>query len=339
MRVADLAQLVDGRVEGDGQLEIEGLAPIDEAGPRELTFVANPKYARWLAETRAGAVLLGPQDDAHGRTAIRVEQPYLALVRLLEEFDRRPRLEPGVHPTAVIASSAQIGEGAAVAAYVVIGEHVRIGRQARLHPHVTIYPGAVIGDHFTAHAGAVVREQVRIGDHVTLQAGAVVGGDGFGYVPHGRGDPLPIPQIGTVELGDRVEIGSNTTVDRAAVGTTRIGRGAKIDNLVMVAHGCRIGAGSLLAAQVGMAGSTHIGERVMAGGQAGFAGHVTVGDDVQIAAQSGIAGDVDAGRVVAGTPAVEIGVWRRYSVLLRRLPELARRLARLEKLVGDRPDR
>ncbi|RMF25377.1 MAG: UDP-3-O-(3-hydroxymyristoyl)glucosamine N-acyltransferase [Deltaproteobacteria bacterium] len=336
MRVAELAELVGGRVEGDGELEIEGLAPIDEAGPRELTFVANPKYARWLARTRAGAVLLGLEEDAHGRTAIRVEQPYAALVRLLERFDQRPRLQPGVHPTAVIAASAEIGEGAAVAPYAVIGENVRIGRDARIHPHVTIYPGVVIGDRFTAHAGAVVREGVRIGDDVTLQPGVVVGGDGFGYVPRGREDPLPIPQIGTVELGDRVEIGSNTTVDRAALGATRIGRGAKLDNLVMVAHGCRIGAGTMLAAQVGMAGSTRIGERVMAGGQVGFAGHVDVGDDVQIAAQSGVAGDVESGRVVAGTPAVEIGVWRRYSVLLRRLPELAKRLARLERLLGER---
>ncbi len=327
--------MLGGSVEGDGDKEIDGVAPIDEAGPRDATFVANPKYVRFLKETQAGVVVVGPRDEARGRTVIRVANPHAAVPELLRLFDRRPRLPRGVHPTAVIARSAEIGPGAAIGPYVVIGENVRIGRDACLHPHVTIYAGARIGDRFTAHAGAVVRECVQIGDDVVLQPGAVVGGDGFGYLPRGAEPPQAIPQIGTVELGDQVELGANTTVDRAAVGATRIGRGSKLDNLVMVAHGCQIGERVLLAAQVGLAGSTRLGSGVMAGGQAGFAGHLRVGDGVQVAAQSGVADDVEAGKVVAGSPAVDIGVWRRYSVLLKRLPELARRVAKLERLLGE----
>jgi UDP-3-O-[3-hydroxymyristoyl] glucosamine N-acyltransferase len=213
----------------------------------------------------------------------------------------------------------------------VIGDDVTIGRDARIHPHVTIYPQARIGDRFTAHAGAVVRECVVIGNDVTLQPGVVVGGDGFGYVPRAGRAAEAIPQIGTVRIADSVEIGANSTIDRAAVGATRLEEGVKLDNLVMVAHGCRVGARSLLAAQTGMAGSTIVGADVMTGGQVGFAGHCTVGDGVRIAAQSGIANDVPAGRTVAGTPAIDIAVWRRAVVAFARLPELLRRIRALER--------
>ncbi len=330
MRVSELARMLEGEVEGDAERELVGVAPIDEAGAGELTFVASPRYASLLERTEAGAVIVGRSDASRGRTVIRVDDPYAALVRALQFFDRRPAANPGIHPTAAIAASATIGEGASIGAYAVIGEETRIGKDARIHPHVTVYPQVRIGDRFTAHAGAVVRECSTIGDDVTLQPGAVVGGDGFGFIPRGSDVPLAIPQIGSVELADHVELGANATVDRAAVGATKLGRGVKIDNLVMIAHGCRIGGGSMLAAQVGLAGSTQLGERVMVGGQAGFAGHLKVGDDAQIAAQSGVSGDVDAGQVVAGLPAVAIGVWRRYVVLLQRLPELFRRLRRLE---------
>ncbi|HYC01352.1 MAG TPA: UDP-3-O-(3-hydroxymyristoyl)glucosamine N-acyltransferase [Candidatus Limnocylindrales bacterium] len=336
MRLAELAARLQLVFEGDADIEITGLAPIDEAGPGDLTFVGNPRYRLQLATTRAAAVIVAHGEDAHGHAALRADNPYGAFIAALPLFDARPRAHGGIHPTAVLAASAEIGANASIGAYAVIGDGVRIGSDAVIHPHVVIYAGACIGDRFTAHAGTVVRENVIIGSDVVLQPGAVVGGDGFGFLPRGKDVPLPIAQIGTVELADHVEIGANATVDRATVGATRLGRGVKIDNLVMVGHGSRIGEGSMLAGQCGMAGSTRIGARVMAGGQAGFAGHLSVGDDARIGAQAGVIADIDAGVTVAGMPAQEIGRWRRAMAALRGLPELVRRIRRLEHAVGLR---
>lgn len=336
MRLGELASRLGLALDGDGEIEISAIAPIDEAGPGDLTFVANPKYRKQLAASRASAVILAPGEDAAGKAALRAVAPYAAFVAALSLFDRRPRPKPGIHATAAIADSARVGEGASIGAYAVIGEEVVIGRDAVVHPHVVIYAGSRIGDRFTAHAGAVVRESVVIGDDVVLQPGAVVGADGFGFLPRGREVPLPIPQAGTVRLGDHVEVGANSTVDRATIGETRLGRGVKLDNLVMVGHGSRIGDGTMLAGQSGMAGSTRIGARVMTGGQAGFAGHLSVGDDAQIAAQAGVIGDIEAGVTVAGMPAVEIGLWRRAAAAVLRLPELLRRVRRLEALLDSR---
>jgi UDP-3-O-[3-hydroxymyristoyl] glucosamine N-acyltransferase len=330
MRLDEIARILDVAVEGDGSLEIRGLAPIDEAEDGDLTFVAAPRYRSHLATTRASAVIVAPGEDVGPRAALRTRDPYSAFVRALGLFDRRPRPAPGIHPTAVVAETARVGEGASIGPYAVIGDGVRLGDLAVIHPHVVIYPGVRIGRRFTAHAGAVVRENVEIGDDVVLQPGVVVGGDGFGYLPRGKEVPLPIPQIGGVRLGDHVELGANTTVDRATVGDTVLGRGVKLDNLVMVGHGSRIGAGTMLAGQVGMAGSTRLGERVMAGGQAGFAGHLSVGDDVRVGAQAGVISDVDPGVTVAGMPAIDVAHWRRAAAALLRLPELLKRVRRLE---------
>ena len=324
------------RLDGDGDVEILGCAPIEDAGPSDITFVANPRYARRLPDTTAGGVIVAHAMPAAGKNVLRCDDPQATFARALALFDARPRARPGVHPSAAIAASARIGSNASIAAYVVIGDDAAIGDDAVLHPHVTIYPAARIGDRFIAHAGAVVRECVVIGDDVTLQPGAVVGSDGFGFLPRGGELPLPVPQTGTVELADHTDVGANATVDRAATGSTRIGRGTKIDNLVQVAHGCRIGDRTLIAAQSGLAGSTVIGSGVMFGGQVGVAGHVEVGDGVQAAAQSGIAGDVEAGRVVGGSPAIEHALWRRCMVALRRLPELLRRVRALEEKLGVR---
>lgn len=336
MRLDEIARVLDAALEGDGSVEIRGLAPIDEAGEGDLTFVAAPRYRPLLKTTGASAVLVAPGEDTGGRPALRTRDPYPAFVRALSLFDRRPRPAPGIHPAAVVALTAEVGEGGSVGPFAVIGDGARIGEGAVIHPHVVIYPGARIGRRFTAHAGAVVREGVEIGDDVVLQPGVVVGGDGFGFLPRGREVPLPIPQIGGVRLGDHVELGANATVDRATIGSTVLGRGVKLDNLVMVGHGSRIGAGTMLAGQAGLAGSTRIGERVMAGGQAGFAGHLSVGDDVRIAARAGITSDVDAGATVAGMPAVDIGLWRRAAAALLKLPDLLRRVRRLEEAQGLR---
>jgi len=331
MRLADLAAEIGASLEGDGEIEIDGVAPVDAAGPGKVTFLANAKYRAALAETTASAVIVDRSEPVAGPAVLRSDNPYLAFIAALSLFDDRPKPAPGIHPSAVIDPSAEIGAGAYIGPCAVIGAQVRIGCDARIYPNVTIYPGVVIGERFMAHAGAVVREGVQLGDDVVLQPGAVVGADGFGFIPMGVEPPLPIPQIGTTRLADKVEIGANSTVDRAAVGETVIGRGAKLDNLVMVAHGCRIGDGSLLAAQTGIAGSTKLGRRVMTGGQAGIQGHIELGDDSAVAAGSGVVAGVRAGSTVAGYPSVPISAWRRSAVLIRRLPEFFKRLRSLER--------
>jgi len=334
MRLSELAEKVGATVDGDGSIDIRGLAPIEEAGPGDLTFVANPRYAKYLKTTRASAVIVGEDVETGRVVALRAAEPYAAFVAALSLFDRRPRPAPGVHPTAAIAPSARIGEGAYLGPFVVIGDDVVIGRDACIHPHVVIYPEVRVGDRFTAHAGAVVRECSVIGDDVTLQPGAVLGGDGFGFLPVGD-IPPSIPQIGAVEVGNAVDIGANTTVDRAAVGLTRLSAGVKLDNLVQVAHGCQIGQASMMAAQVGIAGSTVVGRGVMVGGQAGMSGHLEVGDGARVTGRAGVIGDVTAGQTVGGFPATEAGQWRRSAVALLRLPELLKRVRTLEKRLAE----
>jgi UDP-3-O-[3-hydroxymyristoyl] glucosamine N-acyltransferase len=334
----DIASRLQLVVEGDGDAEITGCAPIDEAGPKDLTFVGNPRYARLLDASRAGAVILAPGTSRAVGNVLRAASPQVAFAAALALFDTRPAVRAGIHPTAVIDDSATIGADCHVGAYVVVGEGVTLGDCSVLYPHVTIYPGATIGPRFVAHAGAVVREGAVIGSDVVLQPGAVIGADGFGFLPNPGGLPQAVPQIGTVEIGDHAEIGANTTVDRAAVGATRIGRGVKLDNLVQIAHGCQVGEGSLLAAQVGVAGSSRIGKNVLAGGQAGITGHASVGDGAQIAAQGGVTGDIPSGAVVAGMPAIDIKLWRRCMVALGRLPEILVRLRAVERRLAGKDE-
>lgn len=334
MTLQELAAELGARIEGDETIEVDELAPLDSAGPRSLSFLSNPRYAPQLAETRAVAVILGPDVEGPGCAVLRVPDAYLAFARALELFDRPVPLAEGVASGAVVAPSAEIGDGARIASGVHVAENARIGARVTLHPGVVIYPDVTIGDDFTAHANVVIRERVRIGDRVTLSAGVALGGEGFGYIPLPDGGVWNIRQIGTVEIEDDVEIGANTTIDRAAIGVTRIERGAKIDNLVMVAHGCRIGQEALIAAQTGLAGSTTVGARAQLGGQVGSAGHLSIGEGARVAAQSGIPNDVAPGAVVGGYPAMDAGLWRRVSAAVHKLPELLRRVRRLERAVG-----
>src|SRR5262245_11721176 len=337
MKLAELARVLGATLEGgSNDVEITDVASIEDATPGMLTFLADRRHDAELAVTRASAILLDHDAPHVDLPVLRVAHAYLAFVQAMELFHPPRRPAPGIDPTAVVASTAVLGEGAYVGPHVVIGERVRLGRDAALHPHVTIYPDARIGDAFTAHAGAVVREEVTIGDRVTLHAGAVVGSDGFGFVPRPDGH-RKIPQVGTVVVEDDVEIGANATVDRATLGATRIGRGTKIDNLVMIGHGCSIGPGCLLAAQVGLAGGTRLGAGVMLGGQVGASGHLAIGDGAQVAAQSGLHRDVPAGAVYGGYPAVEIRRWRRMMTSLPKLPALLRRMRRVEKALDLGP--
>ena len=331
MRLDELAEKLGAELEGDPAIEITGVAPIETAGPADLAFVSSLKYRRLLRSSSAGAVLVDRSVESEGMQLLRCDNPQFVFATAIALFDDRPQPVEGVHASAVVADTARLGEGAYVGPFAVLGENVVLGPGARVHPHVVIYPEVKAGRNFTAHAGVVVRERVVLGDDVTLQPGVVLGGDGFGFLPTGQGVALSVPQAGTVEIGDSVDLGANTTVDRAAVGFTRLGNGVKLDNLVMIAHGCDLGENTILAAQTGVAGSTRLGAGVMTGGQCGFGGHLEIGAGVQCAAKTGVLGDVESGEVVAGTPAVSIGLWRRCSVLLKRLPELFKRVARLEK--------
>lgn len=338
MKLAELAERLRCELRGNSEVEISGINGIDDAGPGELTFVANVKYLAKLPTTKAAAVILAPDAPEIALPSLRTANPYFAFAQALAFFYTPHTPPEGVHSTAVIAASARIGAHASIGPYVVVGDNVEIGAGARLLAHVVIYPQVKIGDNFTAHAGVIVREGSRIGDRVVLQNGVVIGGDGFGYVPLPNGDIYKIPQTGIVVVEDDVEIGANTTIDRATVGKTVIHRKAKIDNLVQVGHGCDIGEGALLAAQVGLSGSTTLEAGVRLGGQVGAAGHLTVGKNTMVAAQSGIPHDVPANSLIGGYPAVAIASWRRYSAALPKLPDILRRLRRLERLLVQKEE-
>ena len=325
MKLAEIAAVVGARLEnGSPDLEITGVAGIREAAPGQLTFVANPKYAGDARTTKASAVIVVDEFPAISAALLRSKNPYLAFARAIELFCQPPPYEAGVHPTAVLHSSAKVGEGAHIGPYVVVDQDVEIGRNAVLLAHVVIYRGARIGDNFFAHAHAVVREGCRLGNNILLQNGAVIGADGFGFAKDDSGHWHKIVQPEPVVIEDDVEIQANSCVDRASVEKTHIGRGTKIDNLVQVGHGSRIGEHSLLASQVGLGGSTKIGDHVILTGQVGVVGHCTVGDGAVVTPQSGVAGDIEAGAIVSGAPAVDHKLWLKYSAVLPRLPEIAR---------------
>jgi UDP-3-O-[3-hydroxymyristoyl] glucosamine N-acyltransferase len=249
-------------------------------------------------------------------------------------FYQPPVYAPGIHPTAVIDPTAMIGEGAHIGAYVVIGSAVKLGPHATLLPHVVLYPGVTAGSHLFAHAHAVVREGCVLGDHVTLENGAIVGADGFGFAKNQAGEWEKIPQSGPVRLGDRVDVQANACIDRATVGATEIGSGTKVDNLVQVGHGSRVGKDTLLCAQVGLAGSSVIGNNVILAGQAGVAGHCSLGDGVILTAQSAVSHDVPPGKMISGSPGFDNRTWLRAVAIFQRLPELMKRLDRVEQHIA-----
>ena len=316
---------------GDPDPEISGLNGIEQAGPGELTFVSNPKYASAARSTRASAVIVSEDFPAIPAATLRAKDPYLTFARALELFHPPTRYAVGVHPTAVIDKSAKIGKGAHIGPYVVIGEHVEIGTNAVLLAHVVIYRGVKIGDNFFAHAHATVRENCRIGSRVILQNGVVIGADGFGFAKTAAGHWHKIPQPAPVIIGDDVEVQANSCIDRASVGQTQIGRGVKIDNLVQVGHGAHVGEDALLCAQVGLAGTTEIGKRVILTGQVGVVGHCKVGDNAIVTPQSGVAHDIAAGALVSGAPAVDHRLWLKYSAILPHLPEIAKIVRKLRR--------
>jgi UDP-3-O-[3-hydroxymyristoyl] glucosamine N-acyltransferase len=334
----ELADHLGGRVIGDPSVTIQGLGTLDNARQGEITFLANRKYAHKVEMTRATAVILPDNADPFGHNAIVVASPYLAFAMLLTLFTAKPRIARGVMAGAFVDKGATIGKEVTVYPGTYIADGVRIGDRVTLHPNVTLYEGVAIGDDVTLHAGVSVREGCRLGNRVTIHNGTVIGADGFGYAPNGQAW-FKIPQIGIVIIDDDVEIGANTTVDRAALETTRIGRGTKIDNLVQVAHNCVIGENCMIVAQTGIAGSTTLGNHVTLGGQVAIVDHLLIGDNAMISGQSGVVSNVAPGEVLSGTPAIPHLARLKASAIFPQLPEMRKLLTRHEKRLAALEER
>ena len=338
MKLSELAELTNARVEGAGSdIEILGAAGLDEAGEEHVTFLANPRYTPRVNTTRAAAIYLSEDAQTDRAIAIlRVKDPYLAYTRALRIFHPEPKLDAHIHPSAVIDPSARVATNVAIGAGSYIGRNAEIAEGVCIHPNVTIYEDVTVGKDSTIHSGVAVRERTVIGERVVIYNNAVIGCDGFGYAKDEQKRWLKIPQTGRVVLEDDVEIGAGTTIDRASVGESRIGRGTKLDNLVQIGHSCTVGEDSLLCAQVGLAGSSHIGNRVILAGQAGVAGHLTIGDDVVLTAKSATSHDIPAGKIISGIPAFDNKDWLRSTAAFRRLGEIQRTVRELQrKLTTD----
>ena len=334
-----LARLLGARLEGDPARSVDCLAELEAAGPGALAFYANPRYRAALAATRAGAVLL---DESSARLApagtarLVVAEPYLAFAKASLLFHPRVTPPAGVHPSAVLEPGARVDPSASVGALAYVGAGASVGARTVLGPGVLVEAGARLGADCLLHAGAIVRERCVLGDRVILQPGAVVGSDGFGFafdasVPEHR----KVPQAGIVRLEDDVEVGANTCIDRATLGETVVGRGAKLDNLVQIAHNVKVGPLSLLVAQSGVSGSSELGVGVILAGQVGVVGHLTIGDGARVGAQSGVARDVPAGETVSGSPAIAHRDWLRASAAFAHLGELVKEVRRLNKRVAE----
>jgi UDP-3-O-[3-hydroxymyristoyl] glucosamine N-acyltransferase len=336
MKLSDIAKALNARIDNASpNTEITGVAGIEHAGPGQLTFVSNPKYNTAAKTTKASAVIVAEDFPAIPAGMLRIKNPYLAWAKAIELFYQPPSYAPGIHPTAVVHPKAKLGKNAHIGPYAVLDEDVVIGDNAVLLAHVVIYRGVTIGHNFFAHAHAVVREFCQLGDNVLLQNGVVVGCDGFGFAKIEDGAQAgswhKIVQSGNVVIESDAELQANACIDRASIGETRIGRGAKLDNLVHVGHSCTIGHDTLLCAQVGLAGTTDVGNNVILAGQVGVSGHVKIGDGAIAIPQSGIPCDVAPGAVVSGYPAIDHKLWLRCCAVYAKLPEIAKAVRKLSE--------
>ncbi|MGH9371225.1 MAG: UDP-3-O-(3-hydroxymyristoyl)glucosamine N-acyltransferase [Vicinamibacterales bacterium] len=335
MKLKEIADRVGCRLDGDGSIEIAGVAALEDAEPGHLTFFTNPKYGPELRRTRASAVIAGDQVEDAPCALLRATDPYLAFARAVELFADPWRPPTGIHRLAFVEDAAVVAPDASIGPFATVGRGARIGARSIVHAHVAIGRFAEVGDDCVIHAQASIRERVRLGNRVVIQDGVVIGADGFGFARRPDGSHHKIPQIGGVVIEDDVEIGANSTVDRPAVGETRIAAGTKIDNLVQVAHGVSVGRHVLLAAQVGVAGSSVIEDHVTLAGQVGVAGHLTIGKGAIATAQTGIPNSVDPGAFISGYPAIANRDWLKASAVFRKLPELRKMVADLERRIAE----
>jgi len=335
VKLGDIAERLSCPLEGDGGIDIVRVAGLEGAGSGDLTFFANRKYLDELRATRASGVIAAPGVTGIPCAVLRAQDPYLTFARAVALFADGWRPPAGIHPLAHVEPGATIAPDASIGAFAAIAEGARIGARTIVHSHVTIGRLADIGEDCVIHAQVSIRERVQVGNRVVLQNGVVLGADGFGFARRGDGSHEKIPQIGGLVVEDDVEIGANSTVDRPAVGETRIGSGTKIDNLVQIAHGVRLGKHVLLAAQVGVAGSTVIEDSVTLAGQVGVAGHLTLGKGVIATAQTGIPNSVEPGAFISGYPAIPNRDWLKSSAVFRKLPELRKLIADLERRIAE----
>ncbi len=330
-------EVTGGRWEGPADFVIFGVAPVDEAGPEELGFLANRRYLHRARHSHAGGFLvsdaLASELDGPERPLLRCEDPHDALRHLLETLFPDASAAPAIHHTAVLGRGVKLGENVSVGPYAVLEEGVEVGDGCRIGSHCVLGRGARLGPECLLHPHVVLYPEVRLGKRVIVHAGARLGVDGFGYVLE-DGVHQKVPQVGACRIDDDVEIGANSCVDRGSIGTTQVGPGTKMDNLVHLGHNVRVGSGSILVAQVGVAGSTRIGEGVMVGGQAGLGGHIEVGSGARIGAQAGVISDVEAGETLSGYPARDHRQYLRGMAGVLRLPHLFRRVRALEARIG-----
>lgn len=334
-----IAALANGTVEGDGEVKINTIAKIEEGHPGAISFLANPKYTHYIYTTGSSAVLVSNDfvpEQPVGATLIRVADPYATVAHLLTTVQQMTTPQPrGIEQPCHIGEGVDVDGDSYVGSFAYIGKGVRLGKGVKIYPQAYVGDGCTIGDGTTIYAGAKVYHGCKIGNNCIIHSGAVIGADGFGFAPTPDGYDK-IPQIGNVEIADNVEIGANTTIDRAMMGSTRIENGVKLDNLIQIAHNCRIGSHTVMASQAGVAGSTKVGSWCQIGGQVGIAGHISVGDGAQIAAQSGTAKSIDAGARVFGSPAMDLKVYGRQAVAIKRLPDLIKRVEAIESVLKEK---
>jgi len=316
--ISEIVALVGGTYDGPADVALHGIAPLSEATPEQLSFLANPKYAAQVPATRAGAVLVADDYDGADARLIRVKNPYLAMANVAAKWFAARHAPSGISPLASVAPTAKLGRGVAVGAFTTIGDDVAVGDGVTIYQNVSIEPGCTIGDGTTIYPLVSIYERTSIGRRCILHSGVVVGSDGYGFATEG-GRHHKVPQLGRVRIEDDVEIGANSTVDRGTLGDTVIGEGTKVDNLVQIGHGVKIGKHCLLVAQVGIAGSTELGDYVVVAGQSGFAGHLKIGNRVQVAAKSAVLDDVPDGAKIMGSPAMPFRDFARREALLKRM--------------------
>ena len=333
-QLGQLNHWVTGTLEGDPEIVINGIASIEEAEPGDLVFAEDERHRQQAENSPASAVIVGLEAPPSTKSVIRVAKPRQAFSKILALFIPPLEVEAGVHPDVMLDATTRVAESATVMRGAVIGKRVKIGRNSIVHPLAYIGDDVTIGVDCVINPQVTICREVRIGNRVIIHPGAVIGSDGFGYVPL-NGSLAKVPHIGTVEIGDDVEIGANVTIDRSKTGTTLIGTGTKIDNLVHIAHNVKIGAGCIIVAQVGIAGSVTVGQGAILAGQAGIKDHIQIGDGAVVLAQAGVIGDVESGARVSGYPARPHLQKLREQAMIAELPELRRRVKNLEKLIEE----
>jgi len=336
---SQIALLINGKIEGDANASINSFGKIEEAKPGQLAFLANPKYEDHLYSTQASVIIVNESlqlKQAITATLIRVPDAYTAFATLLSKYQEMVTQQMnGIQQPSYIAKTASCGENVFIGAFAYLSENVTIGNNTKIFPGVFMGDNVKIGNGTIIHPGVKIYKDCVIGDHVTIHAGAVIGSDGFGFAPQADGSFKKVPQIGNVVIENDVEIGANTTIDRATIGSTMIKAGAKLDNLIQIAHNVEVGNSTVIAAQAGVSGSTKIGNAAMIGGQAGIVGHLQIGDGAKINAQSGVTKSIEAGKAVTGSPAHDYTAALRSQAMSRHLPELEKRIKELEALVKE----